>query len=211
MSIDGKIAPADRDYFALGSKWDRHQMMLLRKKADGILMGASSLRTYQKPLLIPNQKKQKTNIILSRAYQKIDPEWPFFQSNKIERILFFEKGSLSKKKKRALEKTSELIAFHSKKKIPEILKQLKKRKINRLLIEGGGEIMWLFLKENRIDEIHLTLTARVLGGKNAPTLVDGAGFNKKESLQFHLKKIKKIRDELFLTYRKKPSSNDRHS
>ena len=65
--------------------------------------------------------------------------------------------------------------------------------------------MWEFLKPNLIDELHLTLTPRVLGGREAPTLVEGLGFDGSAVLNFKLARAKRLGDELYLTYRKTSS------
>jgi riboflavin biosynthesis pyrimidine reductase len=73
-----------------------------------------------------------------------------------------------------------------------------------LLVEGGGQVMWEFARKNLIDDYFLTLTPRVLGGKRAPTLVDGVGFLPSQSLNLKLIEAKKVGNELFLKYKKTP-------
>jgi riboflavin biosynthesis pyrimidine reductase len=50
-SLDGKIATVSRVHFPLGSPADRRQMLVLRKRADAVIVGASTLRAYQGSLL----------------------------------------------------------------------------------------------------------------------------------------------------------------
>jgi 5-amino-6-(5-phosphoribosylamino)uracil reductase len=83
-----------------------------------------------------------------------------------------------------------------------VVQHLSDRGVQRLLIEGGGQIMWDFVSLNLIDEFHVTLTPRILGGAEAPTLVDGLGFKKQKSLKLKLIQCRAIGDELFLTYRR---------
>ncbi len=65
--------------------------------------------------------------------------------------------------------------------------------------------MWEFLKPNLIDEVHITLTPRILGGRDSPTLVEGVGFKGPEVLNFEIKSVKKLKNELYLVYRKTPA------
>jgi riboflavin biosynthesis pyrimidine reductase len=85
----------------------------------------------------------------------------------------------------------------------EILSHLKSRGVKRVLVEGGGEVMWEFIKHDLIDEFHVTLTPWIIGGKTAPTLVDGEGFLPGKIRNLRLVSVKKVRDEIFLVYRKR--------
>jgi 2,5-diamino-6-(ribosylamino)-4(3H)-pyrimidinone 5'-phosphate reductase len=82
------------------------------------------------------------------------------------------------------------------------VKKLEELGVKRLLVEGGGGLMWDFVKPNLIDELYVTLTPRILGGRDAPTLVDGAGFNPREVVNLKLKQCRRVGDELYLVYKK---------
>src|SRR5436190_2244479 len=77
-SLDGKIATADRSHFYLGTPADRLQMQVLRKKADAIVMGASTLRSFKGPLLIRGAKSHPLNVVVSSTLSGISPAWRFF-------------------------------------------------------------------------------------------------------------------------------------
>ncbi|MEK6580095.1 MAG: dihydrofolate reductase family protein [Bdellovibrionota bacterium] len=204
-SIDGKIATKSRALFPLGTPYDRRQMIVLRKKCDAILMGAATLRAWRKPCKAGNSKTQPINVVLSSKLEGISPEWDFFKDPDIMRIIFIT-GRLHKKKFEAFTKCCTVICLNkSTKRIPlayQVIKALAQFKVKRLLVEGGGGVMWDFISHNLIDEINITLTPRVLGGTEAPTLVDGPGFESKQVVNFKLKKARKVANELYLTYRK---------
>lgn len=206
-SIDGKIATQSRVHFPLGTPEDRKQMHVLRAKADAIIMGASTVRAFKKPCGIRTSRGQSTaqpmNIVVSRRLSGISPLWPFFKDTTRRRIVFVTEP-LSEARKKAFRKTSELIELKAGRGKPsiavQIVAQLKARGVRRLLVEGGGGLMWDFCRDNLIDEYHLTLTPRVLGGSLAPTLVEGAGFSPQEVLNLRLKSCRQVGDELFLIY-----------
>ena len=209
-SIDGKIATHSRVFFPLGTPYDRKHMQVLRRKSDIVLFGASTLREFKRPCIVKGKaaigiKKQPANAILSSGLEGISPDWPFFQSDEFHRILFVNetaKKSVLKK----FESRSEIVIL--KKDTPklstvhQIVLALEKRGYKKLLVEGGGGVMWDFARENWIDEYNLTLTPKVVGGTTSPTLVDGLGFEPAETLNLKLKSIKKVKDELYLVYRK---------
>ncbi len=197
-SLDGKIATASRVHFPLGTLADRKQMQVLRKRSDAIVFGASTLRAYKKTCRVSSAKEQPINVILSRSLEGISPTWDFFRDLDVRRVLFVT-GEVPKARLHLFRKTCEVIPVSNAK---QLIKELSNRGIENLLVEGGGEVMWFFVKDNLIDELHLTLTPRILGGTEAPTLVDGKGFSPTESLKLKLHRIRRVRDELFLVYRK---------
>jgi riboflavin-specific deaminase-like protein len=202
ISIDGKIATATREHFPLGTPEDRKQMILLRKKSDAILMGASTLRAYQKPLLVSKDEKQPLNVILSSNLEGLDSSWPFFTDERIQRLIFVSK-EISKTRRSEFEKSSEIIKLSSTDPIAlQIIEVLKKYSIQNLLVEGGGGVMWYFVEHDLIDEYHVTITPRVLGGSHAPTMVDGPGLSVDQVLNLKLKETRIVGSEIFLVYAK---------
>jgi riboflavin-specific deaminase-like protein len=73
--------------------------------------------------------------------------------------------------------------------------------VNRLLCEGGGELHDAIIRAGLLDELHLTISPRIFGGRTAPTLADGQGFAAlAQAAQLQLKSARRLGDELFLVY-----------
>lgn len=212
MSLDGKIATCERSFFPLGTAEDLKQMEVLRRRCDAIVMGASTMRVYQKPCVISGQTKQPINILISSRLAGLDPRWPFFKSSKIRRILFVTEG-IEKSTLMRFSRSSEVVLL--KKPGPkhpvarQILTHLKAQNLTRILVEGGGGVMWDFASQNLIDEYHVTLTPKIVGGATAPSLVDGQGFKPSEVLNLKLRQCTVLGDEIFLTYAKTKTSTRR--
>ena len=87
--------------------------------------------------------------------------------------------------------------------IKSLIKNLGKRKIKTILLEGGGTINWEFIKNNLVNEFFITVTPFILGGKDAITLVQGEGFDKiTNSPKLRLNGIKRLESDLVLHYSK---------
>jgi len=204
-SLDGKIALASRKHVPIGTPFDREQMQGLRSESDAILMGASSLRAFRRPLLnrhaSPAQGPQPLNIILSYSLEGVSASWPFFKSNAIKRLLILKTPPRGARLK-SFEKTSQILVLKNSPPAPQIVAHLKQLGIHQLLVEGGGGVMWEFCRHNLIDEIHVTLTPKIIGGSASPTLVDGVGFNRDQILNLKLVQCRPVGDELYLIYRK---------
>ena len=56
-----------------------------------------------------------------------------------------------------------------------MLAELGRRRWTNLLVEGGGRVMASFAAADLLDEVHVFIAAKILGGESAPTPVEGAG------------------------------------
>ena len=203
ISLDGKIATADRSHFYLGSEEDRSRMRALRRDTEAVIMGAQTIRSFKKPCLAQSSETHPVNVILSHNLSGFDPEWQFFKSEKIKRILFYT-GNPTKESLNALTPSSLLIHLNpSAPTAPQVIKQLENQGIKSAIVEGGGSVMWDFVSHNLIDEYYVTLTPTLVGGTEAPTLVDGKGFSAQDVLKLDLTRHEVVGNEIFLTYRKK--------
>ncbi|EMA52793.1 MULTISPECIES: 2,5-diamino-6-(ribosylamino)-4(3H)-pyrimidinone 5'-phosphate reductase [Halococcus] len=56
------------------------------------------------------------------------------------------------------------------------LAELETDGIDRLLIEGGGELLFSAFETGVVDELSVFVGSQIIGGRDAPTLADGEGF-----------------------------------
>ena len=68
-------------------------------------------------------------------------------------------------------------------------------------MEGGGTVIWSFLKEKLVDDLYIYMGPMIIGGKNTPTPVDGEGFSGEKIIKLKLIDSKKIGEGLLLHYR----------
>ncbi len=59
--------------------------------------------------------------------------------------------------------------------LASLIQKLAHEQIDSLLIEGGSEIAWSFLRERLIDKILLVIAPKIVGGRGAPSPVGGLG------------------------------------
>lgn len=204
-SLDGKIATSSRVHFPLGTAEDRRQMQRLLRECDAVLMGASTLRAYRKPRTATGMPKPPVNVILSSSLKGVSPDWPFFRDAAVPRILVVGHSATARALKPFAEKSDIIQLKKPTARRPlavQVVEELSKRGVRRLLVEGGGSVMWDFVSANLIDEYHVTLTPRLLGGTEAPTLVDGPGFPPEEVVNLKLEQCRVLGDELYLIYRR---------
>ncbi len=57
----------------------------------------------------------------------------------------------------------------------DLMDKLQHLGVKKLLVEGGGEVFWSFLKNGLADKIYWMMAPKVLGGRTAKTAVEGEG------------------------------------
>jgi 2,5-diamino-6-(ribosylamino)-4(3H)-pyrimidinone 5'-phosphate reductase len=60
--------------------------------------------------------------------------------------------------------------------LPAALDALADEGVDRLMVEGGGELLYSLFAADLVDELTLYVGSLLIGGREAPTLVDGEGF-----------------------------------
>lgn len=78
-----------------------------------------------------------------------------------------------------------------------LMRDLGKRDIQGLLLEGGATIAWGAVAEDIVDEIVLYLAPKLVGGTEAPSVLSGTGFAPiTEALQLDLTSAERIGPDL---------------
>lgn len=204
ISIDGKIATRLGDS-KLSSKKDKIRLHKLRSKVDAILVGKNTIHRDD-PLLTVRYVKGKnpTRIILD-SQGTISANSKILQTcNKVPTIIAVSK-KISKLNLQKLKKfpVEIIMTGENSVNIKSLMNNLSKRKINTMLVEGGGTINWQFIQNNLFDEILITIAPFIIGGTDAITFVQGRGFDKIiKSPRLRLNTIKRLENYLVLHYKK---------
>jgi 2,5-diamino-6-(ribosylamino)-4(3H)-pyrimidinone 5'-phosphate reductase len=56
-----------------------------------------------------------------------------------------------------------------------VLNELSMRGVRELLVEGGGTVLWSFLRQRLADEVFVYVGPLVVGGIQTPTMATGIG------------------------------------
>jgi 2,5-diamino-6-(ribosylamino)-4(3H)-pyrimidinone 5'-phosphate reductase len=75
--------------------------------------------------------------------------------------------------------------------------------IKKILVEGGGEINWSLFSLGIVNELIVTIAPKIVGGRQATTLVEGEGYSRvSQGLKLQLKKVRMQNSgELVLHYK----------
>ncbi len=91
------------------------------------------------------------------------------------------------------------IVWNGKGSVKKLLRRLATNSVSQLLVEGGGETAWRFLKEKCVDEIYFFIAPKIIGGRTAKTAVEGEGFrHMNEALPILNLSVSRISNDLLL-------------
>lgn len=179
-TLDGKIATHSSDSKWITSAEARNDVHQLRNEIGAILVGVNTVLKDNPELTtrIPNGRNP-VRVILDSTL-KIPLESKVVTDQQAETWIFTSQQH-SEQKRIELENlgvkvfvTSDLIRVN----LNEMLKILGEHSISSLLVEGGGEVNASFMNQNLVDKVIVYLAPKLIGGKNAPTFLEGTGFDK---------------------------------
>lgn len=202
MTLDGKIATKTGDS-KLSSIQDKVRIHKLRSKVDAILVGSNTIKRDDPLLTVRHTKGKNPLRIILDSKANIDQKSQIIKTcKKIPTIIAVSKKASKKNIDKLKKYPLEIIITGNKLvNIKNLLRILSKKKIKTLLVEGGGTVNWEFVKQGLVDEIIITITPYLIGGKNAITLVEGEGYSLiQKAMKLKLKKTRKSGNEIILHY-----------
>jgi len=211
MSVDGKISTRRREKFSLGSKEDRRLMDVLRARADAVIVGARTVALDGWAIRVRDSEVRARrvasgrpphplNVVLTRALD-LPSTKQFFTHDETQRLVVTTRAAGDARIRR-FQKCAEVAVLPTKRiRAGRALKLMSERGIRRVLVEGGGELNYAFFEEGLVDEIYITVTPRIIGGAQAPTVVDGKGFLASSLSSLELVSSRRKDNEVFLRYR----------
>lgn len=185
MSADGKIATIERKQTRISGKLDFDRMDELRATSDAVMVGIGTVFSDNPSLTVKSEKRKEKRrseglpenpvrlVVDSMARTPIDAD--IFKKGDGKRIIAVSQ-SAPREKVKQLGKYAEIISAGEKTvNLEKLLLELKARGINRIMVEGGATLNWGLISSGLVDEIYTFIGNIIIGGKNAPTLVDGDG------------------------------------
>ena len=192
MSLDGKIATKTGESFWITGIEARKRAHHLRNIVDAVMVGIGTVLADNPELTvreiegkIKNPKKivldPRVRIKTNCKILKIEPE---------NAIIVAGNQAPKSNIKRIKDKKAEVIAMKTKNghfMLDSLMKELGKRKITSILIEGGGNTNALAIASGIVDKVIFFVSPKIIGGEAAKTPVEGYG-------EEYLSKAVKLRD-----------------
>ena len=86
--------------------------------------------------------------------------------------------------------------------LKSLVELLYNRGIKTLMVEGGGTVIWNFLKEGLFDNFYVYLAPIIIGGNKTPTTANGKGIKSLDDLiNLEIVNIKRLGPGVLFHYR----------
>lgn len=207
LSIDGKIATRKGDS-KFSSKDDSIRLHKLRSRVDAILVGKNTVMQDDPMLTVRHVKgRNPTRIVLDSKGEISRNSKILRTSTQIPTIIAVSKqipeSNLQKLSKFPVDV---IVTGTCSVNLKSLLRQLSKRQITTVLVEGGGTTHWEFIRQNLFDELIVVISPFLIGGNSssdAVPFVAGHGFDKiSKSPNLRLESVKRLKNHLVLNYLK---------
>ncbi|MEH7335437.1 bifunctional diaminohydroxyphosphoribosylaminopyrimidine deaminase/5-amino-6-(5-phosphoribosylamino)uracil reductase RibD [Neobacillus drentensis] len=180
ITLDGKIATHTSHSKWITSEEARKDVHHLRNENMAILVGANTVIKDNPELTtrIPNGRNP-IRVIMDSAL-KIPLESKVVTDKQAETWIFTSKNYDKEKEAALLSLGIKVFKTSGSKHVDpnDVVHILGENLVSSLLIEGGGTINASFLENQLIDKVVLYFAPKLIGGKHAPTFLEGEGFEK---------------------------------
>jgi len=212
MSLDGKLSNYKKEQIEIATNDDKKMVYENRILADAIMLGGNSLIQDDPKLLVKTKVRQKKRIKLGKTPEpmkvgiisnadKMKLNGDFLDKGDSLKVIFTTNQTSKKKIEQIKKKASVYILGKNIVNLKKSLNVLYVLGVRKLMVEGGGTLIFSLLKEGLVDEINLKIGNLIVGGKDSVTFVDGKGFDKLTTKKVKFIKLTKKPNYLILKAR----------
>ena len=195
MSPDGKIATREHRQIRISSPQDMERVKSLRASVDAILVGVGTILADDPHLTVKSLPPEKNPLRIVLDSQGRTPDGAKVVNGKARTLMVTNE---------ACTKTwpnTEVLRFGKDVvDLTMLMPRLRDMGIKTLMVEGGGEIIWSFFRTGMVDVYSVYIGNDILGGRTAPSPVDGEGFLEGEKVHLELRTVERLGDGVLLTY-----------
>ncbi|MCE8422585.1 MAG: 2,5-diamino-6-(ribosylamino)-4(3H)-pyrimidinone 5'-phosphate reductase [Candidatus Methanoperedens sp.] len=186
MSADGKIATIERRQTRISGKLDFDRVDELRATSDAIMVGIGTVLSDNPSLTVKSAQSREMRrdkgldenpiriVVDNLARTPLDAD--IFIKGAGRKIIAVSECAPQEKMKELSWVAEMIVAGEKSVDLEKLLFELKTRGIDRLMVEGGATLNWGLISAGLVDEIYTFIGNIIIGGRTAPTLVDGEGF-----------------------------------
>jgi len=184
MSADGKIASPSGKQLRISNEEDIKRMYNLRNSCDAVLVGIGAVLSDDPKLTVKEKyvknPKQPLRVVLDSKCRT--PKDALVLNDVAKTLIVATEGNEKQFDRDHIEVVGIKADDGMHVELESMLDLLYQRGIKKLLVEGGGTIIWSFLRNRLVDDLYTYIGPCIIGGKNTPTVADGSGIKSEDDL-----------------------------
>ena len=209
MSLDGYLGSASPRRLELSNDADFDRVDAVRASCDAILVGAATVRLDNPRLLVRSETRRDARtarglppspikVTLTERLE-LDPRADFFTTGDIEKLVYCASPRVPDARSR-LGTVATVIDGGQKVDMRSLSEDLGARGVERLMVEGGGNVHTQFLTDNLVDELQLVVAPFFVGDSRATRFVSDGQFPWNPGRRAALAEVRQIGDVVLLRY-----------
>jgi diaminohydroxyphosphoribosylaminopyrimidine deaminase/5-amino-6-(5-phosphoribosylamino)uracil reductase len=206
-SLDGKVATRSGDSRWISSETSRNYVHRLRQAMDAVMVGIGTV-LKDDPLLtvrLPGGKKPRQPLrVIVDSRLRIPLHSQLVRTAGQFPTLVATTQAASSSRKRRLAGANVEVAIIAKDSrghvsLRGLMKELARRGVVSLLLEGGSTLNASALKEGVVDRLLLFLAPKIIGGKRAPGVIAGDGAPRiKDAEAWEIVKVRRMGPDILI-------------
>jgi diaminohydroxyphosphoribosylaminopyrimidine deaminase / 5-amino-6-(5-phosphoribosylamino)uracil reductase len=180
MTLDGKIAARGGSSRWISGEPSRRIAHTLRGRVDAIVVGRGTAAADDPRLTArPSGPRIATRIVLDSAARLASDSQLVRSARQTPLLVAIGPRAAAADRQRLAAAGCEVWVCHGETpqvRIDQLLCELGRRRMTNVLVEGGGTLLGNLLDGGLIDEVHVFIAPKLLGGATAPVALGGVGF-----------------------------------
>lgn len=203
MSLDGKLAARSGHSRWISSEASRAIVHKLRGRVDAILVGSRTAE-LDDPLLTarPAGPRAAARIVVDSRAELSWHSQLVRTATEIPVIVAAGPQAQGASVERLRQLGCEVLVLPAATKYErmlQLLDELGRRRMTNLLVEGGGEVLGGLFDAGQIDEVHVFIAPKLIGGSQAASPIGGAGLDRVPELSQLVERIvEPVGDDLYI-------------
>jgi diaminohydroxyphosphoribosylaminopyrimidine deaminase / 5-amino-6-(5-phosphoribosylamino)uracil reductase len=178
MTLDGKTSTSAGQSRWISGPPARQLVHRLRAESDAVLVGAQTAAADNPALTSHGAGREPLRIVVDPRL-RLSPDLQVFDVEAAPTAVVTGKSAAPARVRRLQKKGVRIVQVREsggRLDLKAALKEIAKMNVGQLLLEGGGETAWHFVRDGLVDEALVFVAPVLIGGRGAPSPVGGPGF-----------------------------------
>ncbi|OPY39314.1 MAG: 2,5-diamino-6-ribosylamino-4(3H)-pyrimidinone 5'-phosphate reductase [Methanoregula sp. PtaU1.Bin051] len=186
MSADGKLSTRERQQVKISGSEDFARVDALKAASDAVMVGIGTVIADDPSLTVKSEANRQARIAAGRpehpvrvivdSTARIPLDASVLRKGSGQRVVAVSEKADPGRVAELKKTVTVVVAGKDSVDLRTLLEQLGSMGIRQLMVEGGGTLIAGLFSASLVDELYTFIGNIVIGGRDAPTLVDGDGW-----------------------------------